>query len=61
MHGIDWSQDDIVYMPHGGYDEENCITGLSLIKVTMEEGSNWGAKNMFIGGDRNIDLRLEGG
>ena len=46
MHGgIDWSQDDIVYMPHGGYDEENCITGLSLIKVIMEEGKIGGEEH----------------
>ena len=31
-----------VHMPHGGCDEENCITELALVKIVMEEGKKLG-------------------
>ena len=35
-------------MPHGGYDHEDCITELELVKIIMEEGP--GAKDFLVGG-----------
>ena len=29
-----------VYMPHGGYDEENYIAELEIVKIIREEGTN---------------------
>ena len=47
-------------MPHGGYDEENFIAELEIVKIVMEEGKRKVAKD-FIGGGLNIELKLEGG
>ena len=49
------------YMPRGGYDEETCIAVLETVKIIKEEGKKTGAKGFFIGGDSNIELKLEGG
>ena len=48
-------------MPHGGYDEEDYIAAVELVKIIMAEGRKMGAKDFFIGGDLNIELKLEGG
>ena len=50
-----------VCLPHGGYDEGNNVATLEDIRITMEEGGAMGAKDFFIGGDINIELKLEGG
>ena len=50
-----------VYMPQGGFGEENYIAKLELVKVTMEEGKQMEAKDFFIGGALNIELRHVGG
>ena len=50
-----------VYMSHGGYDEENYIAELEIVKIIMEERKKMGAKDFFIGGDLNIELKIEGG
>ena len=42
-----------VYMPHGGYDEEDYITELELVKITMEEaraGGRGEGGEGFLGG-----------
>ena len=39
-----------VYMPHGGYDEENCIAELEIVKIIIEEGKKMEAKEFFICG-----------
>ena len=49
------------FLPHGGYDEEDYITELEVGKTIMEEGRAMGALDFFIGGDLNIELKLEGG
>ena len=50
-----------VYMPHGGYDEEkNYIAELEIVKIIMEEGKNGSQGLLFVGGDLNIELKLEG-
>ena len=41
-------------MPHGGYDHEDCITELELVKIIMEEGP--GAKDFLVGG--KLELKL---
>ena len=47
-----------LYVPHGGYDEEDYITEVEVVKIIMEE--EMGAKDCFIGGDINVELKLEG-
>ena len=48
-----------VYMPHSGRDEEEHITTLEAVRDIMGEGKNMGAVDFFIGGDINIELKLE--
>ena len=48
-----------VYMPHSGYDEEEYITTLDVVREIMLEGKNMGAEDFFIGGDINIELKLD--
>ena len=49
-----------VHTPHGGFDEEDDIVELEPVKIVMEEGQGMGAKFLFlIGGDFNIELKLE--
>lgn len=50
-----------VYMPHGGYDEENYIAELEIVMIIIEEVKKMGAKDFFINGDLNIELKLESG
>ena len=50
-----------VSMPHGGYDEEEYITELEFVKIIMEEVKRMGVKDFLIGGDLNIELKLEPG
>ena len=48
-----------VYLPRGGYDEENYVATLG-VRIITEEGTATGAKD-FIGGDINIELKLGAG
>ena len=48
-----------VYMPHSGRDEEEYIATLEAVRDIMGEGKNMGAVEFFIGGDINIELKLE--
>ena len=38
--------------PHGGYDEEDHIIELELVKIATEEGKNLGVREFVIGGAR---------
>ena len=49
----------LMVLPHGDYDEENYVTVLEDIRAIIEEGRAMGAKNFFIGGDINIELKLD--
>ena len=44
-----------VYLPHSGYDEEDYFATLEAV------GKKLGAVDFFIGGDINIELKLEPG
>ena len=44
-----------------GMTEENYVTALEGVRVVMEECTAMGAKDFLIGGDLNIELKLEGG
>ena len=48
-----------VYLQHGGYDEEEHITKLELVTTIMKEGQMLGAQDLLIGGDLNIERKLE--
>ena len=48
-----------VYMPYSGRDEEEYIATLEAVRGIMGEGKNMGAMDFFIGGDINIELKLE--
>ena len=50
-----------VNMPHNGYDEEDCSTELEVVRIITEEGKAICAKDFFIGGDFNIELKREDG
>ena len=45
----------------GGYDEEKYVTTLEGVRIITEEGRATGAKDFFIGGDINIELKLDVG
>ena len=47
-----------VHMPHGGCVVEDYTEKLEVVKIIMEEGREMVAK-YFIGGDINIELKLE--
>ena len=48
-----------VYLPHSGHDEEDYIATLEVVRCTMDEGKKMGAMEFFIGGDINVELKLE--
>ena len=48
-----------VYLQHGGYNEEEHITKLELVTTIMKEEQMLGAQDLLIGGDLNIELKLE--
>ena len=48
-----------VYMPHSGCDEEDYIKTLEVVRDIMSEGKTMGAADFLIGGDLNIELKLE--
>ena len=48
-----------VYMPHSGCDEVYYIEALESVKVTLTEGKGAGAVDFFIGGDLNVELKLD--
>ena len=50
-----------VYLPHSGYDEEDYFATLEAVWDIMGEGKKLGAVDFFIGGDINIELKLEPG
>ena len=50
-----------VHLPDGGYDEDHYIIELEVVRISMQEGKAMGTKDFFIGGDANIELKLEGG
>ena len=50
-----------VFVPHGGYDEENYIAELEIVKIVMEKGGQITAEDFFNGGDLNIELKRDGG
>ena len=45
--------------PLGGYDEEDYISELELVKIIMEEVRALGATYFLIGGDLKIERELE--
>ena len=47
-----------VYMPHSGYDEEDYIKALEMVRDTLTEGRRAGAVDFFIAGDLNIELLM---
>ena len=48
-----------VFMPHSGHDEEDCIMVLETVRDTLTEGRNAGATAFFIGGDLDVEFRLD--
>ena len=48
-----------VYLPHGGYAEERSVAVLEDIRRIVEEARALGGKDFFIGGDTNIELKLD--
>ena len=48
-----------VYMPHSGRDEEDYIEALESVRATLTGEKRAGAADFFIGGDLNIELRLD--
>ena len=40
-------------------DEEESIVELELVKIIITKGKKMGAKDFFIGGDLNIELKME--
>ena len=63
MHGhFRRCNDDLsVYLPHSGLDEEDHFATLEAVRNIMDEGKKLGAVDFFIGGDINIELKLEPG
>ena len=47
-----------IYIPHGSHDEEDYIKALETVRDTLTKGREAGAMDFFVGGDRNIELRL---
>ena len=50
-----------VYLSHSGYDEEDYFATLEAVRDITGEGKKLGAVDFFIGGDINIELKLEPG
>ena len=48
-----------VYLPHGGYDDEDYATTLEGVMIIIKEGRAMGVEDFFIGGDINIEPKLE--
>ena len=48
-----------VSMPHSGRDEEDYIEALETVRATLTEGRETEATDFFIGGDLNIEFRLD--
>ena len=48
-----------VYMPHSCHDEADYIEALESVRVTLTEGKREGAVDFFIGGDLNLELKLD--
>ena len=48
-----------VYMPHSGYDEVDYIEALESVRAALTEGKRTGAVDFFIGGDLNLELKLD--
>ena len=47
------------YMPHSRYDEVDYIETLESVRAILTEGKREGAVDFFIGGDLNIELKLD--
>ena len=47
-----------VYMPHGGYDEEDHVAELELVKVIMEEGKKIGISSSAVSSTWNSNMRV---
>ena len=61
VHGLGWMMLLSVYMPHSGSDEEGYIEALEKVRATLTEGKKEGAVAFFVGGDFNIEFRLDNG
>ena len=48
-----------VHMPHSGRDEEDYIEALETVRATLTEEKRAFAVEFFIGGDLNIERRLD--
>ena len=49
------------HMPHSGYDKEKHIGELETAKIIMEQDERkMLAEDIFMGGDFNIELKLDG-
>ena len=48
-----------VYMAHSGYDEADSIEALESVRAAVTEGKRKGAVDSFIGGDLNLELKLD--
>ena len=48
-----------VYLPHSGFDEDDYFATLETVRNIMDEGKKLGAVDFFIGGDINIELKLQ--
>ena len=47
------------HMPHSGRDEVDYIESLESVRATLIDGKRKGAVDFFIGGDLNIELKLD--
>ena len=50
-----------VCLPHSGFDEEDYFATLEAVRNIVDEGKKLGAVDFFIGGDFDIELKLEPG
>ena len=48
-----------VYVPHSGYDEVDNFGALESVRAALTEGKREGAVDFFVGGDLNIELKLD--
>ena len=48
-----------VNVPHSGYDEVDYIEALASVRAVLTEGKREGAVDFFIGGDLNIERKLD--
>ena len=48
-----------VYMPHSGCDEEDYTEALETVRIIVTDGRKAGTVDFYIGGDKNIVLKLD--